>query len=599
MISGYFNPAAFAGQFASVDYRPGGDWQRSGAGYEVQLTRLQTGRADAHCGPDLLVVASGSPRLAGTENKLSARALAETYAQRGVATLASLRGNYGLLLIDAKRREALLVGDRFATVALCYAEQEGVFYFSDRADTLGRRLGRDIEPQALFDYLYFHVVPAPRTAFRGVQRVDVAQVISYSGTGLRKSTHWQPVFDVKARSVTPALKAEFLELVEAAVRIENIGHSTGCFLSGGTDSSTVAGMLTRVRGEPARTFSFGFDAAGYDEMEYERIAAKHYGTAHTEHYLTREELLHNIPLVAAAYDQPFGNSSAGAAYQCALTAKASGVDKLLAGDGGDELFGGNTRYAKQRVFEIYDQLPGFARSSLESGLAVPGVAKLPIFSKAASYIEQARVPMPDRMNMYNLLWRLGVDNVLETDFRKQIDIESPARQQREVYARAAGADLIDQMLAYDWKYTLADNDLPKVCGTVHLAGLDVGFPLLSDELLDFSMTLDPDLKVRGYKLRYFFKEALRGFLPDEIIQKKKHGFGLPFGVWALSHAGLRELAFDSLAALRTRGIVRATFIDDLRDKLLPQHPGYYGEMVWILMMLEQWFAARAQSTQAQ
>jgi asparagine synthase (glutamine-hydrolysing) len=589
MISGHFNPAAFAGNFSLLDHRPGAAWQCAGTGYEVQV---HDEHVDAFSDAALLVLAIGAARRAGGKEKLSARAFAEAYAQQGAAVLSSLRGHYALLVLDGRRREVLLVGDRFATVSLCYAEQEGILHFATRADKLGVRLGREVCPQALFDYLYFHVVPAPRTAFRNVHRVDLAQVVSYSTSGLRKDMHWRPAFDIKARAITPELKEEFRSLVEAAVRHESAGQVTGCFLSGGTDSSTVAGMLTRVSGEGARTFSIGFDAAGYDEMEYARVAAKHFGTKHTEHYLTREELLSNIPLVAAAYDQPFGNSSAGAAYQCALAAKAAGVDKLLAGDGGDELFGGNTRYAKQRVFEIYGVLPGFARSTLEAGLAVPGVARLPIFSKAASYVEQARVPMPDRMNMYNLLWRLGVDNVLEPEFRAQIDIDSPAQQQREVYARTKGADLIDRMLAYDWKYTLADNDLPKVTGTVHLAGIDVGFPLLSDELLDFSATLDPDLKVRGYKLRHFFKEALRDFLPEEIILKQKHGFGLPFGVWALSHPGLRELAFDSLAALRGRGIVRPSFIDDLRDRLLPEHPGYYGEMVWILMMLEQWFAVR-------
>ena len=126
----------------------------------------------------------------------------------------------------------------------------------------------------------------------------------------------------------------------------------GCFLSGGTDSSTVAGTLKQVTGSAA-TFSIGFDAAGYDEMDYARIAAKHFGTDHHEHYVTPAELVSAIPKVAAHYDQPFGNSSAVPAYICATVARDHGVRKLLAGDGGDELFGGNTRYAKQKIFEAW------------------------------------------------------------------------------------------------------------------------------------------------------------------------------------------------------------------------------------------------------
>ncbi len=135
--------------------------------------------------------------------------------------------------------------------------------------------------------------------------------------------------------------------------------------------------------------------------------------------------------------------------------------------------------------------------------------------------------------------------------------------------------------------------MPKVCGTTRLADLAVGFPLLDQRLLDFSMQLPPEYKLKGLKLRWFFKEALRGFLPDSILTKKKHGFGLPFGVWACRDPGLRALMQQSLAALEQRNIVQAAFLRSLVSDLLPAHPGYYGELVWILMMLEQWLQQRA------
>jgi asparagine synthase (glutamine-hydrolysing) len=112
-------------------------------------------------------------------------------------------------------------------------------------------------------------------------------------------------------------------------------------------------------------------------------------------------------------------------------------------------------------------------------------------------------------------------------------------------------------------------------------------------VLALSMRLPSSYKLKGLKLRWFFKEALRGFLPDEIITKKKHGFGLPFGVWALRDAGLRELARESVDSLVQRGIVRAGFEQRLFDELLPAHPGYYGELVWLLTMLEQWLRGHA------
>ena len=149
---------------------------------------------------------------------------------------------------------------------------------------------------------------------------------------------------------------------------------------------------------------------------------------------------------------------------------------------------------------------------------------------------------------------------------------------------------LNRHLAFDWRYTLAEADLPKVRGTTGMAGLNVGFPLLHPEVLAFSMKLPQHYKLKGLKLRWFFKEALRGFLPDEIITKKKHGFGLPFGVWVVRDPALHALAADALASLGTRGIVRPEFITRLLTTHLPAHPGYYGEMVWILMMLELWLA---------
>ena len=121
-----------------------------------------------------------------------------------------------------------------------------------------------------------------------------------------------------------------------------------------------------------------------------------------------------------------------------------------------------------------------------------------------------------------------------------------------------------------------------------MAGIAVAYPLLTDRLTDFSMALPPDWKLRRFKLRWFFKEALRGFLPEEILTKKKKGFGLPFGVWTTRTPALRELVEDSLNTLAKRGIVRPDFIHKLMNDHLPEHPGYYGEMVWILTMFEQW-----------
>ena len=543
-------------------------------------------------------IAIGSPKFPDanlTELAKSSGSLAawhEAFEKKGAKAAQGVTGRFAVGLRDAAGRTFLAV-DRFAVDSICYRIRGSQMIFASRADELAD-LDTPIDPQAIFDYLFFHAIPSPRTIFKGVFRLPPGHCALFENGTLTVSPYWTPEFDESANADFESLKAEFRQLLRNAVANELEGGKAACFLSGGTDSSTVAGMIGEAGKTPAATYSIGFDAAGYDEMEFARLAAKRFNTEHHEYYVTPDDLVRSIAHVAGYYDQPFGNSSALPAYYCARMAKDDGVTKILAGDGGDELFGGNSRYAKQRVFGWYSLLPGAVRRGLiEPVMEMPVMGKIPLLSKGASYVEQAKVPMPDRLNMYNLLLRLGVDEVLTKGFLEQVDIASPAQQQREVWAQAKTTHPLNRTLAFDWRYTLAESDLPKVCGTTRLAGVDVGFPLLNAQLLDFSLKLPTDYKLKGFKLRWFFKEALRGFLPDEILTKKKQGFGLPFGVWATRHAGLKKVAVDSLYSLSQRGIVRADFIETLVTVRLPEHPGYYGEMVWILMMLEQWLQAKA------
>jgi asparagine synthase (glutamine-hydrolysing) len=540
----------------------------------------------------VLCISRGAPRFA-TSSANDAQTWLNLFTTKSTDAAREVKGRFAVAFIDTNINSVTLLTDRFDTEPWCYAEEDGELGFADRADTVPVN-SRSINPQAIFDYLYFHMIPSPVTIFREIKRLRPASILEWNNGKTKITKHWTPVFNENPCLNLDETKGRFLEIVRESVKNEYNGPNTGAFLSGGTDSSTVSGMLGQISGVQARTYSMGFDAAGYDEMEYARIAARHFKTDHHEYYVTPEDLLEGIPLVARFYDQPFGNSSAVPAWICASRAKADGITKLLAGDGGDELFGGNSRYAKQRIFGWYDTIPALLRNHIvEPITGLPGLDRIPLVKKGVSYVEQASVPMPDRMEMYNLLLRLGLDTVFEPGFRAHMNPAEPTELQRDTWAEVNDAGLINRMLAFDWKYTLADNDLPKVIGTTSLAGVNVGFPLLSDELLDFSLTLPTNWKLKGLKLRWLFKEALRGFLPDEIITKKKHGFGLPFGVWAVKHPGLRKLATETLEAFGKRGVIRPAFLRELHQKWLPEHPGYYGEMVWIIMMLEQWLQAYA------
>jgi asparagine synthase (glutamine-hydrolysing) len=551
-------------------------------------------QGDLYVGGGMVVALSGRPRWAergcGTAGQHGvAQAIAKGYARDGAGVLASLSGSFALAILGADRGEALLAVDRMGIQSLFYEPVGGKLAFASSLEAINGFPGAhgEVSRQAIYDYVYFHMVPGPATVYARRRRLLPGTYLQWRNGGFEIAPYWQMQYEERERRSFSELQQEFRALIRKSVSDAVHDGATGCFLSGGTDSSTIAGMVGEVTGAPARTYSIGFAVPGYDEMHFARVAARHFGTVQREYYVQPEDVVSAIPRIAAAHDQPFGNSSAVPAYYCAKLAREDGVDTLLAGDGGDELFGGNARYATQYLYSLYSELPPAVRK-LAIGPVISLLPRSGVTGKVHRYVATACKPMPARYDNYNLVERLGPADIFKPSFLNAIRQDLPALEAAQAYEATAARSLINRMLAFDLKYTLADNDLPKVIRSCELAGVQPQFPLLGDEVVAFSARLPPELKLRRTRLRYFFKEALRDFLPEEIITKTKHGFGLPFGRWFQSHPPLRQIALDSLADLRKRDIVRPGFIDDLIGIHMKSHAGYYGTMVWVLMMLEQW-----------
>jgi len=527
------------------------------------------------------------------------KALADAWRKSPQLACASLSGAFVLAIIDEAAGEAMLAIDRMGTLPLSYQLAGEALVFGSSADTIARHplTPARIDPQGIYNYVYFHMVPSPGTVHANQQRLRPGEYLLYRQGRIETHQYWRMQFEERGSKSLPELKQEFRDVLRSSVREAIGGQQVGAFLSGGTDSSTIAGTLCEVSGAPAKTYSIGFEAEGYDEMDYARLASRHFGTEHHEYYVTPDDVVAAIPKIAGVFDQPFGNASAVPGYYCAKMAQADGVTRIFGGDGGDELFGGNERYSKQHVFARYERVPGLLRKALlePAVFNFPAGEHFKLVRKARSYIAQASVPMPARLETYNLLGRYGPSQVFTDDFLAGADAGAPLASLSHTYGKSDAGSLINRMLELDLKITLADNDLPKVVKACELAGLEAAFPFLNDQMVAFSARLTPQQKLNGTQLRWFFKEALRDFLPNEIITKQKHGFGLPFGVWLQHHKPLQQLATDSLTDLKARKIVRGEFIDQLVGQHLSEHAGYHGTMVWVLMMLEQWYKQRESS----
>ena len=583
---------------SSISRYCGNDWC-------VNIAKIK-GESNAYYNNGVLVVLFGRPKII-FENKLSelnsdnsAETIRELFVKYDVDLFKYITGNYSLIIYVESAKRLLLSTDRLGIYPLFYSIKNSNIIFSTSLKTFGNKklINTEINYQSIYDYLYFHMIPSPNTIYKEVFSLEPGNYIDKKNGEFSKNTYWKIEYENENEKINiNELKEEFLNILHMAISNEiEQSNNIGCFLSGGTDSSTITGLLGKVSGDPTKTYSIGFDVHGFDEIEYARIAARHFDTEHKIYYVTPNDVINCIPKISQIYGQPFGNSSVVPTYYCAKLAKEDGIEKLLGGDGGDELFGGNERYAKQILFSKYNLIPVILRHYIIEPIFNKTHIKnnIPLFYKFKRYIEQAKIEMPERIAIYNYMNQLNLSKMLDTEFVDNIDLTLPLFSLKKLYNSSNAQEMINKMQTMDLKITLADNDLPKVNKMCELAGVNVGYPLLNSKLVELSARLPVSYKVRGRKLRYFFKEALKDTLPIEILKKKKHGFGLPFGNWMVSDKNLRHMTCDTLQDLKRRNIIRPEFIDDLIDNRLHEHANYYGGFAWILLMLEFWFKENEQ-----
>jgi asparagine synthase (glutamine-hydrolysing) len=541
------------------------------------------------------LVASGSSAGESTWSVVSATDLLHRYFQQGEQVVTSLRGRFALAIVDSVNQRVVLAVDTMGIESLAFAAGRNGIIFATSAKTIATAPGQAIElnRQALFDYLLLHMVPAPDTVYRDIHKLAAGTCAVFAAGTVRTARYWTPGFISRTSESATKLGADLHDALATAVRDCGTEPGTGAFLSGGLDSSTVSGMLGKVSGVRPQTFSIGFGVAEFNEIEYARIAAKRFDAVAHEYNVTPEDIVSAFPKIAAAYDEPFGNSSAVPTYFCAQLAAANGIHHLLAGDGGDEIFAGNERYSKQRVFERYQRLPVVLRKGLLEPVAdriPPDTGPWPV-RKFRSYVEQARIPMPERLEYWNFMNRADLGQMLVQEFRSSVDPQAHLRRMNEVYHETPSRDLTQCMLYFDWQYTLANNDLRKVGTMCELARVQVSYPMLHPAVIDVSIRVPPSIMIPGGKLRDFYKKSMQGFLPDEILNKSKHGFGLPFGTWLKTHKPLSEMIYGLLTDLKQRRIILPEFIDRLIEDHRLGHASYFGYAIWDLAMLEAWLSS--------
>lgn len=575
------------------------------AGLGARTARAAGGFAEAG---GVLAAFDGHPRW--TDPALAARARAEGHAAAlleawrrfGPGLLDHLGGAVSVAVMEPARRRLLVSVDRFGIHGLCYAEVAGGVVFGSTADAVRAHplVAAPLCPQALHDYFYFvDRVPAPQTIWQGIAKLVPGECLVMDGGSLSRRRWWRLDYRPQDDADEAAMRDELRRRLDIAVRRSLEGEDTrkvAAFLSGGLDSSTVAGLFARAVDHPARAHTIAFEAARYDESPYARLAAEHFGMDHALLTVTPAEVEDAFEAIAIAYDEPFGNSSAVPAYLCARHARDSGIDCMLAGDGGDELFAGNARYVDDEVFQHYGRIPAAVRRLLIEPVALrlSPEGRFPPTRKVARYVRKARQPAPVRVTGDNVFRRLPAAAMLAPEVVAAVDVEAPRRLVEDIWAEAGSDHPLHRHLWLDLRLTLADSDLRKVSRMCELAGVRVRYPMLDDDLAAFSGRVPPQWLCRDGRLRAFYKDAFRGFLPDAILTKTKHGFGLPYLQFLTDHPPLRAMACDAIADLREAGLFRRDFLESELAAL--RHAGSGAGrglgVAWDLVVLSRWLDSR-------
>ena len=504
------------------------------------------------------------------------------------------RGRYFYLFWDARTRTVSAFTDGFRTYPIYYmVTPQRLLCASDLRLILAVvDQPPPVDKTAIYHYLNFAYIPSPHTVMMGIKKLEPG----FRLDGKAGAASTKKVFDTSyPEDLVGDVRHRAADLRNRIVQnvsdyLPGPTSNWGTFLSGGTDSSSIAGILARASGDnPVDSFSIGFSEGGYDEMSYSQIASRHFGLTAHELNVGEAETVALIPRLAQGFDEPFGNSSAIPTFYCADLARKNGKSLLIAGDGGDEIFGGNERYAKDRIFEWYHNAPTAVRQAGKLLTSCLSSIDTHATNRIRNMIRRGELPNPDRFYSDDSFASDHFEELLSVDFRQSVNSSDSLQIQRDIFACADAKGELHKLMYLDLKMTIAESDVVKVVRSAKLAGVDVAFPYLDRTLVDYTGRLAERFKVNRLKKRYLFKIAMADILPTEILKKKKQGFGLPISVWLRKDGALRTMVNDVVLSEQTfaRGYFNPIFLRQLIER---HERGVWDHSseIFRILMLELW-----------
>lgn len=519
-------------------------------------------------------------------------AIVHAYEEWGDGCVERLNGQFGFALWDGTNRRLLLARDRVGIKPIHYSYRDGLLVFGSeiKAMLAHPSVPRELDVQALDQYLTYEHVPVPRTMFRGIQKLAPGHYLVLDRDGLRSHQYWD--FDIKRsenghKATSADWDERFRQTLQEAVQMELMSDvPLGVFLSGGLDSSTIAAYMAQALNRPVQSFSIAFEDPSFDESRYASRVAQHLGLQHREQVLTEPMMWELVPRLADILDEPLGDSSIIPCYLLAQFARKY-VTVALGGDGGDELLAGYSTMQAHRLTSFYNRIPSFLRQRV----ITPAVQRLPVSHnnlsfdyKAKRFVAWAELPVPERHH----LW-LGSfspeekESLLRPEVRSQLS-ENAFSVAREHFQEAECREDLDRVLYTDMKLYLDTDILAKVDRSSMAHSLEARVPFLNTVMLEMAAEMPLDLKLHGFTRKYLLRRAMKGVLPDDIVNRPKKGFNIPVARWF--RGALKGLLLDVLS--HDHGV----FDMDAVQRLVKDHLDGTRDnrkQLWTLLVFQLWY----------
>ncbi len=511
------------------------------------------------------------------------------YEEHPESFVTRLRGMFAFALWDQNKRTLILGRDRVGKKPLYYYLDDQKLVFASEIKAILRHpdLSLEIDEQAVSDYISFGYVPAPKSIFRRIRKVNAGHFLQITGRGVKDVHYWDLSFSELQSRSEEEWRHQLLEELSTATRIRLMSEvPLGAFLSGGLDSSAVVATMSRLMDQPVKTSTIAFNEGRFDESKWALQVADHLGTDHNVRTVTpsRVDVLEKLAL---HYDEPFGDSSALPTFLVCQAARER-VTVALSGDGGDENFAGYRRY----LFDLQENrlralLPQWVRSCLFRPLSViyPKLDWAPRFLRGRATFESlARNPLEGYFETISIFRTAEKSSILAADLKARLRGYESIDVFRHHYDRADTVDPLSRIQYLDIKTYLTEDILTKVDRASMAHSLEVRCPLLDHKFMEFAATVPSSLKLKGRCRKYIFKSALRQVLPQEIIDREKMGFALPLAEWF--RGGIKDFAHAYLLESEDPFISSASV-----RRLWEQHQSRRRDrssQLWNILMFRLW-----------